>query len=922
MNIRRRIFIALARVASRHPIWILLGALLLAVGSLVLAASELEIETSRGALISEERPYSRQYREYREAFAKWDDLVVAARAPDEATAERFVDELGAALAKDHQHVRRVLYRIESDALEAKGLLFLSMDELRSLENDLERNRDMLKSLARDPGINALYSAINQEMAEAMVGQMLGGLFGKVEGEEEEGEDRVDLTLLDALTVGLLQALEGREYAGSPWSAFFETPKRQHYMTSEEGDLYFLFIEPVKKPKDPGFSTDVLRSIRREVAALAARNPGVEAGVTGLAALSIDETITSRQDTMVATLIAAVGVFVMFLVFFRQVLRPFLAVVSLLVAIAWTLGFTTVGIGRLTVLSVAFTAILIGLGIDFGIHVLLRYEEEWRGDRSTEANLARTLERVGPGVAAGALTTALAFYAVVLTDFRGLAEIGVIAGTGVLLSLLSALTVLPALLTLAGRRGGGGPHRRPGSDAIGWLLARLDRRPWWVLGLYGVVTLVLGLCAFQVRLDRNLLDLQAASVESVRWERRIMEVAGQSNWYAVSLAPSLDEVSRRTRLFEALPAVKKVESIASVIPKNQTEKLRFLESMVPLLAGIPVEERRPEPVDVEALGRTLASMRFKLSERALERWAPDKLPKREQIVRTRRALVAAIDQLERLSPAEAKKRLATFSEHLFASFYSDLSFLKSHLQPGYVDLADVPDSIQSRYVGSSGRYLIKVFARENIWKYEPMKRFLSQVRRVDPDVTGSPVQTYEAGREMISGYGEGGLYALAVILLYLLIELRSARLAGLAVLPLVGGAVWTVGWMGILRLELNLANLVLLPLLIGIGVDSGIHLVARYAEGKERGFGLIATNTGLAVVASGLTTGVGFASLLVARHHGIWSIGAVLSIGITCVLLAAVIALPALARRRRPNAPRGKRRGHPARPTPDEDGSGG
>lgn len=914
MNIRRRILNALARAAARHPVWMLLGAVLVAVVSLLLAANNLEIETSRSALISEDRPYNRRYNEYRDAFEKWDDLIVAVRAPEERTAERFVDEVGTALDADDEHVRRVLYRIDSDALEAKGLLFLSKEELKSLRSDLEDNREMLVSLAEEPGLNPLFSAINQEMAEAMVGELMGGLFGEVEG-EEEAEEEVDLTLLQSLTGALVRALEGEAYTASPWKDFFETPKEQRYLTSEEGDLYFVFVEPVKRRGDPGFAADVLRSVRAEVNAAVARHPGVEAGVTGMAALSVDEMLTSRSDTALATLIAVAGVFVMFLLFFRQVVRPMFAIFALLVAISWTLGFTTIAIGRLTVLSVAFTAILIGLGIDFGIHVLLRYEEEWRGDQSTESNLGRTLARVGPAVVAGALTTSLAFFAVVLTDFRGLAEIGIIAGAGVLLALVSSVTVLPALLALAEKRRGGRIPRPPSSGgAVAHLVQKLDRRPKLVLLGYALLTVVFGLFASKVRLDRNLLELQAEGTESVYWERRIMDVSGRSTWYAVSMTSSLEEVARRTRAFEALSAVDEVESIASVIPEDQAEKMAFLDTLKPLLADIPITARPAEGVEVDALVETLKSMRFKLSETALAKWAPEKLPEREQIVRARRTLTAAIDQLQALSPRVRQERLSVFQARLFDSFYADVAFLKNHLDPGFLELADLPESIRTRYIGTGGQYLIKVFARENIWQHDEMERFLTQVRQVDPEVTGSPVQTYEAGREMSRGYAEGGLYALVVILLYLLFELRSLRLVGLAVLPLIGGGIWTLGWMGLFGLDLNLANLVLLPLLIGIGVDSGIHLVTRYGEGRERGFGLIATKTGLAVIASALTTAVGFASLLVARHHGIWSIGAVLSIGITCVLIAAIVALPALARRfrRRSDKPSIHGQAHPPR----------
>ncbi len=882
MNLRARIFGRLGLLAFDHPALLLAAGIALALASLAYASGHLRLETSRSALISPHRPYNRLYRRYRDEFEKSDDIIIAATGPDQDEIEDFITDVAASLERDTERVRSISARIETSALDSKKLLYLTRPEIETLRSRLAEHHDLIADVSARPGLNRLFEAINTEMSAAMVSHALSSLFG----EPTPGKNVApfDLSVLESLLLELERATRGRTFH-SPWKALVE-PGTSSFLRSKNGRFYFVLIQPQKRAGDFDFAAGVLATIRSDVALARARHPSVDAGVTGMFALATDEMSASRRDMTISTFIAIGGVLLLFILMFRELRGPLYAGIALLLSMAWTLGFAALSIGYLTVLSIAFTAIVIGLGIDFGIHLLCRFQEERAGGVSDEVALSRALIGAGPGMTAGAVTTALAFYAVTLTGFRGLAQVGAIAGTGVLLALLSALTMFPALISLSS------PARRPPTvpRSTARALAWLDGQAYGVLAAVALFTLATAALLPRLSFDDNLLELQAHGTESVDWERRIMAGSQRSTWYAVSIAPTLEETRRRAEAFATLPAVERVESIASLLPSHQEERREALRAIRPLVGDLSLRPRRPAPIDLDALTATLQSIRFKLSEAASARWSPGRRPDQEQLDRTR-ALLARI--LPALPASDTIPKLSAFEVRLFDDFYHQLGTLTAGLDPGPVTLADLPPSITGRFIGRHGRYLLQIYARSDIWQHDNMAELLGELRAVDPTVTGAPVQTFEAANAMRAGYERGGLYALVVILVVLALELRTLLGIALSFAPLLVGGIWALGLMSGFGVELNLANSIMLPLLIGIGVDSGIHLTKRYLEDRRAGFSLLATSTAWAVAASGLTTMIGFGSLLVARHRGIFSIGLVLVLGVGCVLVASFLLVPAL-----------------------------
>ena len=219
--------------------------------------------------------------------------------------------------------------------------------------------------------------------------------------------------------------------------------------------------------------------------------------------------------------------------------------------------------------------------------------------------------------------------------------------------------------------------------------------------------------------------------------------------------------------------------------------------------------------------------------------------------------------------------------------------KESLNPKKIILSDIPDNLKERFIGKTKKFLLQIFPKTNIYDREPMEKFILDIWSIDPNATGTAVTASESSRLMKEGYIKGGIYALIAILSFVWISFRDWRCAILSILPLALGTLWTLGLMGLFDLPFNLANLVILPLIIGIGVDNGIHIVHRYRVDVGSTVSPVYKSTGKAVIMSSLTTMIGFGSLMVASHRGIYSIGVLLTIGVGCCMIASLTILPAI-----------------------------
>ena len=333
----------------------------------------------------------------------------------------------------------------------------------------------------------------------------------------------------------------------------------------------------------------------------------------------------------------------------------------------------------------------------------------------------------------------------------------------------------------------------------------------------------------------------------------------------------------------------VDSVLRVIPDDQQEKVAIVKTFAPVIAGVRIG--RPDPVDVGRLRKALTDLKRRFDIVAVE--AGDSLPGEVRLVRQKLTTLLAL--LDSANKDSVQAAIDYLQAQLYRDFVSKFYRLQSNLNPTPIALADLPEDLRRKFVGNRGHLLLEIHPKVDIWERQGATQFVEELRSVDPDVTGPPVITYEATRLMERAYRQGGVYAFLLVGALSLLMLRRIRETLLTMLPLALGLLWTLGLMRALGVPFNLANIWGLPLIIGTSAEFGLNIVMNYMESREHGGPLVTRSTVMAVILNGLTTIVGFGSLMISRHQGIYGLGLLLTVGATCALIASLVVLPVVLR---------------------------
>ncbi len=890
----------LAIWSAYHPRRVLAIAVLVFVFSVVLTVSRLDFKTSRNDLVKSSDPAVERFKEISDDFGRLTNVIVVVEGNDLERMKQFATLLAARLKSEPKFFRNILYRLDTSTLEGKKLLFLSVKDLTALKKKLNDYGELIEELAFEPSVTTILNYVNQKISEATVSHLVSGFLGSdKESKNNAPKDPVDLSFLRSLLTEMRLSLGDNYRFHSPWDTFFKSSKKfshDGFLVSDDERFLYITLEALSQKKSFTKKQESIKRLRQHIRDL--RNGSfsdLQVGVTGGVALATDEMTQAMRDTKIATVVALIGIALLFIAVFRQVYNPLLVMVTLIISIGWTFGWLTLTVGSLNILSVTFAPILLGLGVDFGIHLIARYTEERdRGCECIDA-LHKSVYVTGKGVFLGALTTSLAFFALILARFRGIQELGFIAGSGVILSLIATFTVFPALLSMVERCVTNPVSRKLHINLDVPFAKKILTHYKFIEIACVVITLISLLFISRVYFDYNLLKLQAKGTESVVWEEKIIGESGRSSWFAVTTADNLNELRIKHERFENLPSVRKVDSLADLIPRleDQKQRIKLVRSLAPLLPELDLKNLQPEPVNIGDIVDVLERIKFKL--RSDTKWDPQKKPDEQEIASTRKALLDVLSALKHLSNlSEAEQKIANFEEKLFYDFKDKFTLLKNNVNPsGPIVESDIPPQLLARFKGKSGEYLIQVYSKKNIWEKENMETFVKQLKSVDPMVTGSPVVGYIAIKAMQSGYLEGSIYAFFVIFIVIIASFRNFLFSFYAMVPLIFTVLWTLGFMGLVRIPFNLANLIAMPLVLGIVVDDGIHIVHRYLEKNKKIEETIEGGMLRAISLTSWSTMIGFGSLMLAKHYGIFTLGVLVTISVGIAWGLSLFGLPAI-----------------------------
>ena len=580
LSLRYRIFRAIAEFSIKRPYLVLICAAALSVASVLYTKARLEFHTGQDDLITPNGRASRDYLDYTREFPDLDGLIIVVRAaPDPARAEHFADVLAARLNADHANVKTVFYKIDAGAFADRAMLYMTTADLDALAQKLRAAFPMLGGYAADPSLAGFFAMVNagidRQMQAQMPAQMRqvrharaaahpGALLGALAA--PAGPGAFDIGAIDTVLGGMLADSGGAKYV-SPWQSMLQaggqdSAQGHGYLVSDNGKYLLLQVAPGDGVKD---GPDPTEAIESDLNAVRASFPGVMAGMTGSPALAHAEETTTAHDIALASLIAIVSNVLLLVIPFTAVVEPMFAVLALLAGVAWSFGFTTLVIGHLNLLSAVFTSVLAGIGINFPIHLMARYDESRRQGATSAQAVELAVVNTGTGVFASACIMALAFLTPVFTDFRGIAELGIVSAAGLFLCLVSALLVFPALVVLRDRHRPIRARPQLAPQARASILEAAFRRP--ALIVVGAVAVTLGalLLTGRVSFDQNLLKLQAEQTEAVKFENLLLKDSGRSSWFAVSLAPSIEAGEARGGLSQAARGFRRRDPLVDLYP---------------------------------------------------------------------------------------------------------------------------------------------------------------------------------------------------------------------------------------------------------------------------------------------------------------------------------------------------------------------
>ena len=915
-SVVRRLLQGLVAFVCRYPGWVLLVSLSLAGASLWAAATQLQYKTQRNDLISPHKEHQQRWREYLTEFGDDDDIVVVVKGTDRPRMEKALEQLAARVQERPDLFDRLFYKVDLRSLRNRALLFLPAEEIRAIQHHLDDMGQLLKHGWISWKLLTLSSLLQEAVQRTSKMKPAVPLTS---------DDEVFLTQLWNITRNAKDVLVDPHKYKTPWGSLMARPPQQKDLLAEP---QFFFSDPPDKPQDPpagetlafllvrpikeeGSFTSALKSvteIRTIVDETRVHYHGIEFGVTGLPVLETDEMTAADHDTRLASWLAIAGVTVLFLLVYRGIWYPLLTVATLLIGTAWAMGWLTLTVGHLNILSATFAVMLIGMG-DYGVLWVMRYEQARQRGADVRTALLHTVTHVAIGNLTAASTLALAFFAAMFADFQAVAELGWIAGCGVLLCAFACFTILPALLVLFDRR----PKKmkdegkrmnqdladssfifRPSSLKDAWL-PRLAAHARWVTVVGLALAVGLGYAAWNgISYDHNLLHMQARDLDSVKWELTLIEHTAGANWHAVSYTDTPQEALALKARYEKLPEVARVVEAASLVPQEQALKIPLLADIQRRLSDLPprgevIHHLRPKR---QTLLTCLDNLVEKLHPLAGSACGANGKP--TTLLTDLRESAWTLHRQILLLPAETvEKRLQEFEQRLAGDLAEDLHRLREVATPQPIALADLPPAFRDRYVGRSGKWLLRVFARQSLWEFPELEQFTQQIHAIDPTATGKPFGTVEGLRSMKNGLQRAGIYAFLVIVAVLWIDFRSWKRTAVAVAPLVLAVIFSLGILGLFGVPLNPANMIAFPLILGVGVDNGVHILHDYLLRRRDRGATISYAIGRGVLVKALTTMIGFGTLMIASERGLVGLGLILTLGVGCSMLTALIFLPAV-----------------------------
>src|SRR6266851_2501703 len=830
-------------------------AVLLAVICAIHAAMHFAIDADVNKLISKDLPWRQREAQFDSAFPPKEETTLAViDAPTSELASQATAALIAKLSEQKGLFHSIMEAGGGPFFQKNGLLFLPTQEVVEVTKKLGEAKPVLQSLAQDPNLRGLTTALNYGLIGARMNQYtlddLSGTLNMVSGTLEE-------------------IIAGRP-ASFSWRAMLNGRPPN---ASER--RRFIEIRPVLdfSALTPGqAATDALRKAAADLNFPS--HYGAKLRLTGPVAIADEEYATLQEGAFVnttATIVVVLTILWLALRSWRIILAVF---VSLIVGLSITAAIGLALVGALNLISVAFAVLFIGLGVDFGIQFSVRYRAERHEVDDLNPALLNTARYVGAPLTLAATATAAGFMSFLPTDYKGLSELGLLAGLGMIIAFLTSITLIPALLSLL--RPPGEPHEM-GYKALAPVDRFMERRRIPIIVGTGLVVAAGLPLLHWLQFDFNPLNLRSPKVESVATflELRNDPAIGANSIYVLA---SKEAAQADMEKLGKLPEVSSVRTIESFIPDDQQPKLAALRQLGTALGPVlrPDPNKKP-PTDAD----NVAALRAAVD--AIKQTAGT------QTGRGAAAAKRLADDLAKLADGDEALRARAHAA-MIPPLETALDELRNYLQAQPVSLETLPPEITNEWVAKDGRFKVEILPEGDPNDNDTLRQFARAVQEVEPNGIGGPIAILESGRTVIRAFFQAGFWALASITILLWIVLRRFGDVLLTLVPLLTAGVVTMELMVIFGMKMNFANILALPLLLGVGVAFKIYYIMAWRAGQTD---LLQSSLTRAVTFSACTTATAFGSLWLSSHPGTSSMGKLMALALVTTMAAAVLFQPVL-----------------------------
>ena len=847
--------------------WVLALATVATIVSLSYAVLYLGINTNTTEMLAADVPIQEAREHYKELFPQNTDsilLVIECHTPE--MAYTVVKTLEDRLKDESEHIKSVYAPVGGPFFEKHAMLYLDPSELETLIDSVAERKPFIEELMRNRNIQGLFAMLSDHYHQAhwMNEPLLDGLFRR-------------------MAEGIQSSLAGLDYVLAWHSVILKND------LNASQTRRFILLQPQLDYQKMLPAEAALRIIRRVIhESGVSAIPGVQVRVTGEVALAHEELQVVSQRARIAAILSLVMVCLTLVLAFRSWRFALITLLTLLVGLSLSAGFATAVVRQLNILSLAFAVLFIGLAVDYAIHLCLRYQE-LRG-LGTESFVAMktSLQEVGPSLVLCAVTTGLGFYTFVPTNYTGMSELGVISGTSMFIGLMVSLTVLPALLLMVpSTTDCQAPSSTPRWQPIYQFPLHYGAAIRWgtIVIFFGSIVLLP-----QASFDWNPHNLRDPNVESVQTMDDLLVDKKEATW-SLTLLPAENEITDYRSRLEALESVEKVLTVHDFIPAQQFEKIMLFAQLAsdifPQTSGSELLSSSPNQASsINAIQAFLTTLEEYIQRAELSHDGSSVLQLREAM----RSLVVRFHNVDQQMKVDLLDRL---EDSLLGSLPAGPIDMQATVLPtGLIMLKDLPQKLLERWIGKDGTYRMEVYPKKDLRNTNALKQFVNDVRSVAPEVTGLPVIYLDGGKEVARAFKQAFVSALVVIVVILAIVFRNIWDILLVILPLSLAALCLVGYTVLFDQPFNYANVIALPLIFGLGADSGIHIVERMRKRPVDGEVFLRSGTIRGVFFSSVTTMLSFSNLAYTSHVGISSMGQLLSLGIVLTLIGSLVVMPA------------------------------